>query len=171
MQTKQLADSETNQAQPTMAFDSRQIANHFIRFAKNDHRFVFVTAIMKQVYIAHGWTLALVDRPLIGDRIEAWRYGPVIPAIYYNFRGGQVFFNIDQEMMNDAEESIVQQVYDIYGDMSARQLTSITHAPGGPWDVVTKAQGLIIPDSLIKSYYLEKKRAAEQNDREYAANS
>ena len=147
-----------------MAFDSRQIANRFIRFAGNDSRFVFVTAIMKQVYIAHGWTLALIDHPLIRDRIEAWRYGPVIPTIYYNFTEGQGLFNINEEPMDNAEESIVQQVYDIYGNMSARQLTNITHVPGGPWDIVTKAQGRIIPDSLIKSHYLEKKRTAERND-------
>ena len=91
-----------------MAFDSRQIANRFIRFTRNDRRFVFVTAIMKQVYMAHGWTLALIDHPLIGDRIEAWRYGPLIPAIYYNFREGQGLFDIDEEPMNDAEVFLLE---------------------------------------------------------------
>ena len=148
-----------------MAYDSRQIANCFVRFIRNEGRFVFVTALMKQVYIAHGWTLALIDRPLIADRIEAWRYGPVIPTIYHEFRDGQGLFDIDEKPLDVADESIIRQVYDIYGDMSARQLTNVTHVPGGPWDIITKAQGRIIPDSLIKSHYLEKKRAAEQHDR------
>ena len=114
-----LADSQAELAHPSMAYDSRQIANCFIRFVRDDGRPVFVTALMKLVYIAHGWTLALIDRPLVSDQIEAWRYGPVIPGIYHDFREG--LFHIDEKPIDNARTSIVRQTYNIYGHMSARQ--------------------------------------------------
>ena len=39
--------------------------------------------VNKLTYISHGYTLAIRSVPLIHDRIEAWQYGPVIPAIYH----------------------------------------------------------------------------------------
>ena len=68
------------------AYDSRHIANCFIRRAKNDHESMSIMRVLKLVYMAHGWTLAVLNRPLIMDRIEAWEYGPVIPTVYYAFR-------------------------------------------------------------------------------------
>lgn len=38
--------------------------------------------LMKLCYIAHGCHLAIGGEPLFDDRIEAWRYGPIIPALY-----------------------------------------------------------------------------------------
>jgi len=146
-----------------MAYDRRQIANCFIRLAADNKRVLFVTTMLKLVDISHGWALALLGRPLIEDRIEAWQYGPVIPKIYYNFKNGQGPFNINEKPMGNDESSLIDQVYDIYGDMSARKLSKLTHIPGGPWDIVTKARGHVIPDELIKSYYMEKKRESEQH--------
>ncbi len=68
-----------------MANDSRQVGNHFVDLAQRNNRPLYITTMLKLVYIAHGWTLALLDRPLIMSTIEAWRYGPVIPVLYDAF--------------------------------------------------------------------------------------
>src|SRR5262249_44905751 len=38
------------------------------------------------IYFAHGWALALANVPLIDERPQAWDFGPVIPAIYHQFK-------------------------------------------------------------------------------------
>ena len=60
-----------------MATSARAVANEFIRLAKADCKSFTPSQLMKLAYIAHGWMLALYQRPLITDRIEAWKYGPV----------------------------------------------------------------------------------------------
>src|SRR6476619_3832573 len=38
--------------------------------------------LQKLTYIAHGWNLALNERRLVSDELEAWDYGPVYPMLY-----------------------------------------------------------------------------------------
>ena len=42
--------------------------------------------LQKLVYIAHGWHLGLFDGLLISERVEAWRWGPVIESLYHEFK-------------------------------------------------------------------------------------
>ncbi len=156
-----------------MAYDSRQIANYFIRRANEAGRKMDIATVLKLVYIAHGWTLALLDRPLISDRVEAWNYGPVIPDVYAAFRKQGRFskekvFDLSaareksrKELEEDVED-VLSQVYDVYGDMGARHLSDLTHVPGGPWDIVMRAEGKYIPHDLIKDHYVKKSMAEQE---------
>ncbi|WP_131993555.1 type II toxin-antitoxin system antitoxin SocA domain-containing protein [Dokdonella fugitiva] len=38
--------------------------------------------LLKLVYLCHAWTLGLLGRPLLREEVQAWRYGPVFPALY-----------------------------------------------------------------------------------------
>ena len=42
--------------------------------------------MQKLVYLAHGWHLAIHDRPLISENFEAWPYGPVEEDLYHIFK-------------------------------------------------------------------------------------
>jgi uncharacterized phage-associated protein len=99
--------------------------------------------IMKLVYIAHGWSLAVRHRPLITDRIEAWKYGPVIPDLYQAVkeygsapvtapvRAG--LFSGPAVEPNEEERAFVERVYNLYRGFNAIQLSAMTHEPGTPW--------------------------------------
>jgi uncharacterized phage-associated protein len=125
--------------------------------------------LLKLVYIAHGWMLGLHGRPLINDRIEAWQYGPVIPALYQHVRKYKgypvsrkiVSFFESGELSSD-EDDIVTQVYNAYGQKPAMHLSRITHAKGTPWELVYEpgSFGLNIPTDIIEDHY---KKLAEQN--------
>src|SRR5437660_12739202 len=106
-----------------MATSARRVANEFLRLAEEDDRALTPLQIIKLAYIAHGWMLALYQRPLILDRIEAWKYGPVIPDLYRALRdygGGSVTTPIrvpaHSAPLDAAECDLIRQVYEIYGN-------------------------------------------------------
>ena len=59
------------------------IANHFIDLSPNG---LTLMQLLKLSYISHGFTLALLDKPLADEYAEAWRFGPVFPSIYHEFK-------------------------------------------------------------------------------------
>ena len=116
--------------------------------------------VLKLVYISHGWMLGLYGRSLINEPAEAWRYGPVVPSIYYryrSFRGDPITTEpVDRSAeFDDEQRDVIQQVHSIYGTFTAMQLSALTHKPDTPWDTTRRQYGIgaIIPNELIESYY------------------
>ncbi|KQR73402.1 Panacea domain-containing protein [Rhizobium sp. Leaf341] len=147
-------------------YDARQIANWFVRRAKQDGKTLTIMQLLKLVYISHGWHLEITKAPLIANKVEAWKYGPVIPDVYNSFRKQGI--NATGEVtavgsaVSDSNAALLEQIYNIYGSMSARQLSDLTHEPNGPWDQATKRWGYFapIPDDLIRPHYEQKRERA-----------
>lgn len=153
-----------------MPYDAHQIANWFIDRAKRDKRSLSIMSILKLVYIAHGWNLELKNAPLFHNRIEAWQYGPVIPEVYKSFRRQGIYVDellmIPSATFAPADVHLLEQIYDIYGELEPFQLSDLTHIPGGPWDIAIKSGGTraVIPDELIRQHYVAKRaKSAEQS--------
>lgn len=109
------------------------------------------------------------DKPLFKDIFEAWKYGPVIPKVYYDLNG----YEKNKIKLEDKEleliklklklsrvydrESILQcidRVIDKYGNKTGGQLIDETHKKGSPWDITIKGYGSKseIPFNLIRDY-------------------
>lgn len=152
-----------------MTYDARQITNWFIQRAAQEDRTLSIMSLLKLVYISHGWNLEMRDSPLFHNRIEAWQYGPVIPDVYSTFRPQGVSLKsadprFDPKLSKE-DEQFLEQIYDIYGNMSPFKLSDLTHEPGGPWDTATKWGGWYaeIPNQLIQSHYVSKRQMAENS--------
>ena len=150
-----------------MTYDARSISNWFIRRARADGRELSIMSLLKLTYIAHGWHLEIRKRPLFSNKIQAWQFGPVIPDVYNTLRpqGVTVLSEASgfDDPISEADEILLGQIWDIYGSMSAYQLSDITHEKGGPWEIATESGGNYapIPDDLIKNHY-EMKRLKGQ---------
>ena len=89
----------------------------------------------KLVYYCQAWHLVWEDRPLFADRIEAWANGPVAPALYDKHRGQ---FTLSRWPAGDSgnltkdEIESVDAVLSTYGNMSALELSEMTHRED-PW--------------------------------------
>ena len=79
------------------------VANYFVRKSLETGKELTPMKVLKLVYIAHGWNLALYDEPLISDSIQAWKFGPVIPSVYQAFR---VFRNSQITMMSHTQGTL-----------------------------------------------------------------
>jgi uncharacterized phage-associated protein len=151
---------------PIEMLNSVTVANRLLANAKTDGRTLTPLQILKLVYLAHAWSLGLYARPLITDEIQAWQYGPVIPSLYdrmKDYRGNPVTAPLptfQNESLSPSQSRLIEQVNDLYGDMTGPELSRITHAPGSPWSQVYEPGkfGIPISNDIIRDHY---KRLAE----------
>ena len=140
--------------------DSSCAAKFLIDIA-NERKYSGITPLklIKMVYIAHGWMLALYDEPLIADDIEAWKYGPVVHPLYQKikkFKDRQIteLPDDDNAELSEAQKSILAQTYEKYHHLPATQLIALTHNDGTPWAQIYSGKLYqVIPNNVIKEYY------------------
>jgi uncharacterized phage-associated protein len=161
-----------------MSFPAKAVANEFLRIARENSEALTAMKLQKLVFFAHGWTLALTGNPLISDPIEAWEFGPVIPALYHEFkrfgnepiteparegtfRGlkfGTFVPTLDDYESNSSRSTarqVLSKIWEKYSGFSAARLSNATHEKGSPWAEVYDPDKLHIriPDPLIKKYF------------------
>lgn len=143
-------------------YDARSVANEFLRQA-GDHRLSNMK-LQKLVYIAHGYSLAILHKPLIKQCVEAWKYGPVVADLYHalrQYKAGNVTEPINilpAEQLSETDRALVSSVLNAYGRFSGTQLSTMTHKEGTPWREVFQPNAFfnndVIPDPLIKEHYI-----------------
>lgn len=145
-----------------MPYPVFQVAETILREAKSVGRELTPMQLIKLTYIAHGWSLAVNGRDLFEDRIEAWKYGPVIPALYqatkhFGRRPIPLLMVGDpnEKLLDDLDYALVKDVYAKYRHLTGVQLSDLTHRSGSPWHEVYR-EGVLsieIPDEIIRKHY------------------
>jgi uncharacterized phage-associated protein len=160
---------ERNKGKPrregkNMAYDARTVANEFLRVAWQNGRELTNMQLQKLVYIAHGYSLALLDSPLVKQPVQAWRYGPVIKVLYDSLRQygagkvSQMVNILPSEEVSSTHRALIDVVGDAYAHFSGPQLSTMTHREGTPWRDVFDPKASFTNDTisndLIKNHYL-----------------
>lgn len=157
-----------------MNINALQVANYLIELAMKDGSEIRLLKLMKEVYISHGFSLAITGSSLLDprfDRVEAWKYGPVIPSVYYSFKqykdnpikektdvmttdgNGVIDFNTPN-LEDPTARRIVEVVWKRYKAMNDSDLVTLTHKSGTPWAACyEEGANNVIPDSFTKLYY------------------
>lgn len=151
-----------------------EVANFFLDMGEKLNVPITPMKLIKMVYIAYGWALGAESIKLFDEKIEAWKYGPVIPSIYHEFKhfGGSPivgFLSREYDPFEDIEADtpkipnkdsdvldVLNFVWDVYKNKSATELMRATHKEGTPWhDVWHKnpyGNDEIKPESIHKFY-------------------
>ena len=89
--------------------------------------------MQKLCYLAQGWSLALLDRPLFDDAIQAWGLGPAIPPLFRRFKpyrwGALDAYKLRTEPLNvlDPEaQRFLDWIWKKYGRYSGSELRDLT---------------------------------------------
>jgi len=160
-----------------MTYSAKAISNYFLDKAVAKCAPLTPMKVQKLVFFGHGWSLGLLDHPLINETVEAWKFGPVIRSLYDEFRefGSSVVTRharkykmtdgeikaIIPRLPEDAveERALLSRIWDVYHKYTGVQLSNMTHAEGTPWAETVKPYGghpplgLDIPDEVIKQYF------------------
>lgn len=126
-----------------MSYPTEEIANWFLSQSEP----INSMKLNKLLYIAHGWHLALSDKPLINENIVASEYGPHIHSTYHYFKHlgnnpihylmmklkvvdgklKKTFPQIDENLEENKDlVRFLNRIWDIHSKWSATQLAVIT---------------------------------------------
>jgi uncharacterized phage-associated protein len=145
------------------------IANYFIKKSFDEGKELTPMKLVKLVYLAHGWYLGLKGTALINEPVSAWKYGPVIESLYHIFKryGNEPIRALEPfcgiiPIAGDELGPFLDKIWDVYGEMSALELSTLTHQTNTPWDKVWHRQNgrgrrpAQIGNDCIRQYYLER---------------
>lgn len=112
-----------------------KVADFFVWFCHDHEDFISNLELQKYLYYAQGWYLALYDRPLFNEPLQAWVHGPAHAATYGRFKhnGWQPIGDaIDEPRLPRRVREHLVEVYSAYGKFSGWDLERMTHAED-PW--------------------------------------
>jgi uncharacterized phage-associated protein len=148
----------------TANFTATQIASYFINKANTDlvddnlAEGISNLKLQKILYFAQAANVCLNDALLFDDKIEAWKYGPVVPTVYRQYKS---FNNLPITKIEEAEPSIeaelrefLDNTWDVFGKYSAGQLVELTHQHK-PWKEAFESDDNVIEPEALKEYYSE----------------
>ena len=117
--------------------------------------------LQKLVYYSQAWHLAWTEHSLFPEPIEAWKDGPVCPALYQAHKG---FFRVSKlrsansANLTDDEKDSIDRVLGYYGDKSPQWLSDLTHLES-PWIAARRGANdgersntVITPQSMCEYY-------------------
>lgn len=149
-----------------MAYHVFAVANAFIELSLRDSIPVTNMKLQKLVYIAQGFSFALLEKPLFDEDVRALKWGPVIMSLYNRIKQygsnpidksiglPKGMSEIDMDENTNTATVIISFVWRRYNQYSAAQLSAITHKHGTPWNEVWAINEYgVIPNETIKNHY------------------
>jgi uncharacterized phage-associated protein len=117
--------------------DARDVARFLIGVgfdpaAPDESVLVCPLRLQKLLYYCQGWCLALLDRPLFAQPIEAWTNGPVVKDVYQLFAGQRCGITPDvagepTAPLTATEAALVRMVWSEYARHTPGELVRMTH--------------------------------------------
>lgn len=146
-----------------MPSPAMEVARYLIQVARSgeEQELLSPLRLQKLLYYCQGWSWAIRGKSLFAEPIEAWTYGPVIPAVYHEFKQ-YGFRGIDPELtppakgLSEEEENFIVSVWETYKDYSATSLSAMSHTES-PWiNAFASSQrggSSVIDDAAIKKFF------------------
>lgn len=122
------------------------------------------TKLLKLVYLLEETTVRTCSRPFLNLDFEVWQYGPVAKDLFvdlssteqYLFRDyvgasqdaeGRVYISskkaFDDDEFSDSELSLMEEVVNRFGQLTAKELVALTHRPHSPWTLTAQKNGTL----------------------------
>jgi uncharacterized phage-associated protein len=161
-------------------YSAESIANYFLDLATASGERLDPIKLQKLIYYAVGWYAGYTGERLIDEEIKAWPSGPIIASVYHAF----INFGLDPITSRAIEveghsiilvappdskevQAFLSNVWNAYREYTTRQLSSMAHAIGTPWDrTVQNSHGIqntSIDFEKIREHFALAAKEANQN--------
>ena len=156
------------------------IANNVLDIAGQHDEQLSPMKLQKLVFFSHGWHLGFNHGPLSSEEAEAWQWGPVFPSLYHAVKtwgSGSILEPITRTIFPPRRPGqrraptvttptipdddgfalgLLERTWEVYGGMTALQLSALSHEEGGPWDQAYgdgQTRSVVIPNESIAKFY------------------
>lgn len=136
---------------------AHDVAKYFIiQMDDNAGDLISNLKLQKLVYYAQGFHLALFDRPLFDEEIEAWMHGPVVPDLYQTYKeyGPKSIpapVDFDIKSIDSETREFLDEVFQVFGQFSAWKLRNMTHREP-PWKDNADYCGIISHEEMANYF-------------------
>ena len=156
-----------NERKVRMGASAGDVADLFLYWAAREGDVITNLKMQKLLYYAQAWHLVHFGHPLFRDDIEAWEYGPVVPAIYrkYKVHGNQPIpcdGNLEklekkgttiEALFSTNQLEYLRELYSQFNAYTAHQLANMTHVED-PWKNTFRRGGsFVINPETMRKYY------------------
>jgi len=122
-----------------MAYSALDISNYLISRTNPEEGGELLSnmKLQKLLYYCQGFYFAKFKKPLFEEPILAWQYGPVVPAVYHEFKHFGANGIPSEDIVNpvsleEEENAILADVFNFFNQFSAIKLMNMTHSEE-PW--------------------------------------
>lgn len=118
--------------------DALLIADYLLLKAQQEGKPITNKKLQKLLYYVQAWSLALHDKKIFDDKIEAWIHGPAIKTVYLEYQkfgASPIAKEISGDVVNKISEEaikIIDDVWQLYSKYEANYLEFLTHSEE-PW--------------------------------------
>lgn len=152
----------------------RGIADYIILFFQEHGEPLTNLKLQKLLYYAQGWYLALYDKQLFKDKIEAWVHGPVVPSAYHSLKQYGYGVINERPLSPALPKSIcdhLNEVIEVYGSYSAFELEDLTHQTD-PWKKarghlpIDQSSDAVVSQNDMKIFFKKKMTENDQKQKD-----
>ncbi len=140
----------------SLGYSAYDIAKLIIKKYNDENEYISNLMLQKLLFFVQKNSLKNNQKLIFNDEFEAWKFGPVIPNVYYKFchYGALPIKLKKQEILIDDEyvKTIICEEFNRWKGQSPFALVRESHKSGGSWEKVIKnSLGFrkIIPCNLI----------------------
>lgn len=112
--------------------------------------------LQKLLYFVQLESLRRNGVPMFEDAIEAWQFGPVVPAVYYeycNYAGMPILETYGDSFLCDDGINLINEVISEFEGYSVWELVNITHRVNSPWsDSYSEGNRNVIDVKLMRDF-------------------
>lgn len=140
------------------------VGNSILKRALAENIDITPMKLQKMVYFVYRDYLKTTNKSLFEERFETWKYGPVLPSIYNEFKGfgsnsikrfaterdGKTVLIVN-EQASPIFKRVLDNVWDICKAYDGIYLSSITHKEGSAWrKAVEKRSQYLLDEDIIE---------------------
>ena len=121
----------------------------------------------KLLYYCQAHHLAVFDEPLFSETISAWDMGPVVGALWYEEKQGDLSAPHPRRAMDEAQLNTIGYVLSRYGALTGQDLENLTHSEQ-PWQLADSGrrpgESARIKLEWIKHYFRARASTEDEED-------
>jgi len=140
-----------------MKYSVLEIAKYIITYCEDSNAPISNLKLQQILYFLQAEYYKTQHKPIFDEDICAWKFGPVVPDVYYEFcyYGGSSIIAQYTTTLDEKDKEIINSITDKLKNIPVWKLIQETNASETPWATIFNTYGdrAIIPQHIFKQFF------------------